>query len=225
MSIFGTLVFGAILAGSAIKAGIDNAKSMSKPRYYWKNGTPIYFDRFGHQWTNGERIVEKYDIHRKSTLYVGAKSGKVYRDTQKEYLDEREREAEESKKVALKYGKLAYVCYHPKAKDYRLREISTGKFIYEVSTDGYLPYEKVYANENMQYHFEFAPRNRKESTVIIDEKEARGLYLGDLKDLYYDGKMSEDEYNRLGVAKFIGVTSPYYFCHFKATRYKPNVRQ
>lgn len=105
MSGIGALLFGLIFGGSAIGAGIDNAKSLSKPFTHLKDGTPVYVDRKGQRYINGEKVIQKYDARTDSMRDVGEKSGKIYfdeRDTQRERIAKRnERDRREAKRRGL----------------------------------------------------------------------------------------------------------------------------
>jgi hypothetical protein len=111
----GWIVLGG-LGISAIKAGIQNADMMSKPYRHLDNGTPVYLDRECHEYINGERVTVHYDYSQPgvmNTQLVGTKSGKVYVDRRKNFLDKIAQENEEERQKALSEGKLAYVKLYP----------------------------------------------------------------------------------------------------------------
>ena len=75
-----SLIFGAVLGGSAISAARENARLMSKPYKHLDDGTPVYMDRHCNEYINGEKVVIKYNYDLNRTQKVGERTGKVYFD-------------------------------------------------------------------------------------------------------------------------------------------------
>lgn len=178
MGLLGTLLFGALLGGSAIKNGIQNADIKSKPFKYLDDGTPVYLDRNCNKWANGERIVKKYDYDRKVLVEVGERSGKVYFDPQKNMEKMIRKRCEHNKQHAIEMGYLAYMNYDFRFERMFTCEISTGKFISRLDCDKNGVYRKFYHNPNMQYAFErfvtYSELNFDDG-VIITEEECKKL--------------------------------------------------
>jgi hypothetical protein len=109
------LIFGALLGGSAIKCGIQNARMMSKPYRHLEDGTPVYLDRLCNEHINGEKVTVHYDFSGKqmNTQLVGTQSGRIYHDSHQSYLNRVDRENEEKRQKALSEGKLAYIKLFP----------------------------------------------------------------------------------------------------------------
>lgn len=130
--IIGALLFGTVYAGSAIKCGLENKESMSRPSYYLKDGTPVYRDRTGETYINGEKTYEEYKIDsygHEHWMTVGCQTGKIYQDSWNDYLDKLNKEINEEIERQKKEGKLAYVRYYPNEDKRLTTEISTGKVI------------------------------------------------------------------------------------------------
>lgn len=128
----GTLLLGTALIGSAIKCEIENKKAMSNPSYYLKNGTPVFHNRKGQEYINGEKVHMECridDYGHSHYLTVGNQTGKIYEDSWNNYLDKLNEEMNKEIENQKKNGNLAYVKYYPDENKRMTTEISTGKII------------------------------------------------------------------------------------------------
>lgn len=76
----GFIFFLIILFFSALPVIRENLYWKTHPHSYLADGTPIYMDRFGVDYINGERII----YHRcpdNRMLWLGAKTGTIYYDS------------------------------------------------------------------------------------------------------------------------------------------------
>lgn len=127
-----TLIFLGALAYSGITCAIDNHRDMSKPDYELKNGTPVYRDRKGREYINGERVSSRleYDEYGNSHCYkVGVSSKKIYNDSFDDDMARAREWDEKDKEKHIKWGDAAYSKYDPRFKARITTEISTGKEI------------------------------------------------------------------------------------------------
>lgn len=76
----GILVFLIILFFAYLPVLEENIYWRTHPHRYFVDGTPLYMDRFGVSYVNGEKLV----VHRLSNnrvIWVGAKTGTIYYDS------------------------------------------------------------------------------------------------------------------------------------------------
>lgn len=184
----GTLIFGALLGGSAAKCGIENAKMMSKPTRYLDDGTPVYLDRLCNEHINGEKVVAKYDYANEKLVYAGQKSGKVYIDPEENTKKRLDDWSEVHKQEAIVKGKLAYMRYDHVRKKELTCEISTDRFIayLEGRDDG--TYWKYYLSPNNDYAHAHC-KTEGDPGVQIRQDEYDKLNI-------YGGTHSAVDYNR-----------------------------
>lgn len=126
--LFSALLFG----GSAISAGIENAKMMSKPYRYLDDGTPVYLDRLCNEHINGEKVISKYNYQLGRLQQVGERSGRVYMDPVVETQKRMDKQNEERRQEAISEGKAAYMKYDCDRKQQFTAEVSTRKYIAEL---------------------------------------------------------------------------------------------
>ncbi len=169
--LLGALLFG----GSAISAGIENAKMMSKPYRYLDDGTPVYLDRLCNEHINGEKVVSKYNYQLKREQQVGERSGKVYFDAEELNLQRERKQDEEELKRSKRFGYLAYYKYHPEYEKRLATEISTGKIIAVLMKDAG-EYRKFYYNDRCPSFSQSAPGD---FGVIISKDEFYHLSIID----------------------------------------------
>ena len=190
-----SLIFGAVLGGSAIRCGIDNAKMMSKPYRYLDDGTPVYLDRLSNEHINGEKVISKAVTNPDGSVklqQVGQRSGRVYFDPDDALAKRRNAVNQDKIRLAKKMGKLSYAKYDPQAKRELTCEISTGKYIsyLEGCDDG--TYWKYYLPANYTY---YSDRDKNAGIQIKqDEYDALNIFDGshfacDLNRYTYDTKL------------------------------------
>lgn len=124
-----SLIFGAVLGGSAISAARENARLMSKPYTHMDDGTPVYMDRHCNEYINGEKVIYKYNYQLNRSQKVGERTGRVYWDeavAKQKHLDKLDNIRKEDE---MSRGKLAYMKYDPVRKVQITCEMSTGKYI------------------------------------------------------------------------------------------------
>lgn len=185
MPLLTTLIFGIAVVGSAIKCGLENIDSMSKPQYEYKNGTKVYMDRKGRQYVNGEPCYEKvsYDGNHERHLYlVGAKTGKIYHDSHDDVLNKRDKEEKEEIQYEKSLGKKAYLKYFPEAKRQLTVEMETGKIITKLEIDIYGVCRKYYAISAKRYYDE------EGEGIEISKEELKTLNIGCGSHYYVDSE-------------------------------------
>lgn len=166
-----SLIFGAVLGGSAISAARENARLMSKPYKHLEDGTPVYMDRHCNEYINGEKVVIKYNYDLNRTQKVGERTGKVYFDEEVakrkhlESLDNIRKENEQSR------GKLAYMKYDPVRKKEITCEISTGKYICELRGKKDGTYYKYYLDPRQDNAYIQTRYDKNDPGVPITREE------------------------------------------------------
>lgn len=145
----GTVILGGVLLGSAIKAGWNNMQCMSKPYDYLKDGTPVYRDRTGTTYINGEKTYQDWYADKNGHSHwitVGSQTKKVYDDTYDKKMAIEKEWDEKNKKQALECGNTSYLGYHPQFKQRVTTEMSTGKVIAGLHGKSDGTYWKYYLN-------------------------------------------------------------------------------
>lgn len=149
--LIGALLFGTAYAGSAIKCGLKNKKEMSSPCCYLKNGMPVYRDRIGNTYINGEKTYDDYKVDfygHSHWMTVGCKTGTIYEDSWINYLDELNKEMNKEIEKQKKEGYLAYVRYDYVRKKNLTCEIFTGRYIAKLEGKEDGTYWKYYLAPN-----------------------------------------------------------------------------
>ncbi len=175
----GALIFGALLGGSAIRCGIDNVKSMSKPYRYLDDGTPVYLDRKGKEHINGEKVIGKWNYELGRAQQVGERSGRVYMDPEIESRKRMDRQNEERRQEAISQGKAAYMKYDCDRKIQITAEVSTRKFIAELEGREDGTYWMYYLSPNMK-SWQVHRRTEGDPGVRITQEyfDKLNIYLG-----------------------------------------------
>ncbi len=183
----GTLIFGALLGGSAIRCGIDNVKSMSKPYRYLDDGTPVYLDRLCNEHINGEKVVSKWNYELGRAQQVGERSGRVYMDPETESRKRMDRQNEERRQKAISEGKLAYMKYDCDKKRQYTAEVSTRRYIAELEgrEDGTYWKYYLYLDPNKSWQSSFR-RKEGDPGVQITQEEFDKLNIYNGSHWYYD---------------------------------------
>jgi hypothetical protein len=163
----GLLFFGAV-GVSAIKAGIDNAQCMSKPKYKTERGYNVYMDRTGKEYINGKWVYDYpgKDQYGNYCTVLRDKNGNIYSSTaDRETLRQREfdkKSYESSKAIAEKFGHGNYFTYEKYFPEYRKRlsvENTTGRPVgrikYDLTAYGKgIKYYKYYYHDGLKYHWD-----------------------------------------------------------------------
>ena len=184
-----SLIFGAVLGGSAISAARENARLMSKPYKHLEDGTPVYMDRHCNEYINGEKVVIKYNYDLNRTQKVGERTGKVYFDEEVakrkhlESLDNIRKENEQSR------GKLAYMKYDPVRKKQITCEMSTGKYICELVGEKDGTYRKYYLDPRQDSAYVCMRYDENDPGVKITREEFDRLNI-------FAGSHSAIDYSR-----------------------------
>ena len=156
-------------------------------------GRPIWIDRQGHQYINGERVVATYDYNNHKLVYAGQRTGKVYYDYQQDLLNRRNTEDEEEKADELSRGKLAYLKYDSISKRRLTCEISTGKFIAELEGRPDGTYWKYYIEED-GHHWIVNRRAKGDPGIQITREEFDALNITLGTHHAYDANRKSYEY-------------------------------
>lgn len=172
----GSILLGGALGGSAIKRGLENMDAMSKPSEYLEDGTPVYTDRFGDMYVNGEKLYQKYyrdQYGNEHWTFVGEKSKKVYIDSYDRKCRISNVYDERDKQRKLEKGYTAYLKHHPQFTQPVTTEMSTGKIIAGLygKSDG--TYWKYYL--------------KADASIPIEYNENAGI------------KITQEEYDRLNI--------------------------
>lgn len=77
----GILIFLIILFFAYLPVLKDNIYYKTHPFRYFVDGTPLYMDRFGVSYVNGERLVT-HRLSNNRVIWVGAKTGTIYYDSE-----------------------------------------------------------------------------------------------------------------------------------------------
>lgn len=214
----GTLIFGAMFAGSAAKCAIEDASMLSKPCGYLDDGTPIYIDRKCNEYINGERVVTEYNYQLERTQKRGVKTGKIYYDSVVATNTRMSKQDKDEIEYALKGGKLAYNKWIPSCQRKLTVELSTDKIIAGVYQDEYKGiFRKFYLkNKPVSEHIDPVPDD-DDFGIPITYNEAKNLCIAGktFRDIYFDEKIGtekdpyykkenkllfeqQDGYNRIG---------------------------
>jgi len=105
---------------------------MSKPTQYLNDGTPVYRDRVGDSYINGEKTYQDWyadENNHSHWVVVGEKTKKVYYDTYDRRCEIDREWDERYIKMAQKYGNTSYLGQHPQFNQRVTTEMSTGKII------------------------------------------------------------------------------------------------
>lgn len=193
----GTLLFAAMLGGSAIKCGIKNANMMSTPHHYLKDGTPVYIDRLGKEYINGEQIEYRFDSKSKQLLGVGKNSGRIYIDPRRTMYDREYATDERNRQKSLAEGKLAYMEFCPERSKRLTCEISTGKYIALLKGDRKNGYRKFYLDLSDRYTTCLPARGDEGVPITMEEFDKLNINGGSHSayDTYrdYRGRVPEDK--------------------------------
>jgi hypothetical protein len=150
---------------SAIKAGIDNSKSMSKPLYKTEKGYDVYMDRTGKEYINGEWVYRwpDTDQYGNACTVLRDKKGNIYSSsTDKEIIRQREfdkKSYESAKEIAETYGHGNYFTYEKYFPEYKkcLRvENTTGRPVGRIKhdTSSGTEYYKYYYHDGLEYRWD-----------------------------------------------------------------------
>ncbi len=126
------LLFGAAVAVSGICAFKDDVTTKASSRKIDDKGNVHYYDRKGHDYINGERVMDTwfYDKdHNFHAVKKGANSGKIYQDKYQDLMDLYDRENAEEKRKAIEWGDLGYTKYIKHLQIRGFAEVSTDKII------------------------------------------------------------------------------------------------
>lgn len=105
MAGLGILIYSLLAGAAAIGRGIENEKVKSQTYKIDEKGRPTYMDRYGKEYINGEKVIPKIIYgNNLRTVYVGQRTGTVYRDPNDRFLVRNE----ENKQKAIAEGKFAY---------------------------------------------------------------------------------------------------------------------
>ena len=176
----GFLLFGTVLAGSAIKCGYDNFKAMEKPSYYLDDGTPVYRNRKSEEIVNGERMyVTSFvdDYGHDHTVLKGVRTQRIYIDYYEKSIRPMLETSEKNKQEAIEKGQLAYMKWNELYDDYLTTEIETGLPIAELEGREDGTYWKYYLFSDSR----FIPRNMKrewDKGIQITQEEYDKLNIG-----------------------------------------------
>ena len=153
LGLLGVLGFLGALGISGTKCAIENEQSKNETMRIDENGNRVCYDRVGNKLFNGEKTYQhtRYDRYgNRHTYTVGANSNKIYGDSFDRRVAKMRKFEEENKKVALRYGKLAYNKFDPRFNRLVTTEMSTGKVIAclfkSILNDGTTEYRKFYCN-------------------------------------------------------------------------------
>lgn len=182
MAGLGLLILGAILGGSAIKAGIENANMMSTPYRKMDDGTPVYHDRLCNDYINGEKVVSQWVTRPDGSvkiLQVGQRSKRVYFDPDEAKKKKVDTMNNEKLQQAKSKGELAYLKYDLVRKEEITCEISTGKFIAYLEGDKDGNYKKYYLQPSQDFiHCHCKPEGVIGVPITREEFDKLNIYMG-----------------------------------------------
>lgn len=122
----GILITAFIFFIASIPVIIENIECFLKPREYLKDGTPVYYDRFGRKYINGERIITTY-IDGCGYMEFGEKTRKLYKNPVEEKKKRDKQKTIDSLNRSIENNEL-YYCIYINGKEHTA-EVSTGKII------------------------------------------------------------------------------------------------
>lgn len=181
-----------ILLGGAVKNGIENHEMMKKPHHFLDDGTPVYLDRLGSEYINGEKVVPRFNYDLQRLQQVGEISGRVYFDQFALHQKRMHERSEENKARAIADGDLAYSKYDEYKDKFITCEISTGMYIgkLDVELDGTCWKYYLYPDRTITSRFDMRATTILNSEINkkgikISEEELKGL---DIIDGSHEGK-------------------------------------
>ena len=182
LGLLGVLGFLGALGISGTKCAIENEQSKNETMRIDENGNRVCYDRVGNKLFNGEKTYQhtRYDRYgNRHTYTVGAKSNKIYADSFDRRVAKMRKFEEKNKKVALRYGKLAYNKFDPRFNRLVTTEISTGKVIAclfkSILNDGTTEYRKFYCNNPNPNGWDYNKTTTGDEGIIITEEEYKKL--------------------------------------------------
>lgn len=178
------LLFGAAVAVSGICAFKDDVRIKTNSRKIDDKGRVTYYDRKGHDYINGERVVGSWFYDKDGHFHAikkGVNTGTIYEDKYQNHIDEFDRIGRENKKQAIEHGWLGYKKYIPRLDCWGFAEVSTDKIIaclYEFDGE----YRKFYWDgTGTKYDVNHSSKNdygisiTKEEYDDLDRSIGRGL--------------------------------------------------
>lgn len=182
LGLLGVLGFLGALGISGTKCAIENEQSKNETLRIDENGNRVCYDRVGRELYNGEKTYQhtRYDRYgNRHTYTVGVNSKKIYADSFDRRIAEMRKFEEENKKVALRYGKLAYNKFDPRFNRLVTTEMSTGKVIAclfkSILNDGTTEYRKFYCNNPNPNGWDYNKTTTGDEGIIITEEEYKKL--------------------------------------------------
>lgn len=182
LGLLGVLGFLGALGISGTKCAIENEQSKNETMRIDENGNRVCYDRVGHELYNGEKTYQhtRYDRYgNRHTYTVGVNSKKIYADSFDRRVAKMRKFEEENKKVALRYGKLAYNKFDPRFNRLVTTEMSTGKVIAclfkSILNDGTTEYRKFYCNNPNPNGWDYNKTTTGDEGIIITEEEYKKL--------------------------------------------------
>lgn len=182
LGLLGVLGFLGALGISGTKCAIENEQSKNETMRIDENGNRVCYDRVGHELYNGEKTYQhtRYDRYgNRHTYTVGVNSKKIYADSFDRRVAKMRKFEEENKKVALRYGKLAYNKFDPRFNRLVTTEMSTGKVIAclfkSILNDGTTEYRKFYCNNPNPNSLDYDKTAIGDEGIIITEEEYEKL--------------------------------------------------
>lgn len=182
LGLLGVLGFLGALGISGTKCAIENEQSKNETLRIDENGNRVCYDRVGNKLFNGEKTYQhtRYDRYgNRHTYTVGVNSKKIYADSFDRRVAKMRKFEEENKKVALRYGKLAYNKFDPRFNRLVTTEMSTGKVIAclfkSILNDGTTEYRKFYCNNPNPNGWDYNKTTTGDEGIIITEEEYKKL--------------------------------------------------
>ena len=179
MAGLGLFIWATMSAVCGIGKAIENKQMKDYSYKIDEKGRPTWIDREGNSYINGEKVVATYDYKNQKLVYAGQRTGTVYIDPEQNVRDRLDRQSEERKQKAIADGKLAYMRYDHVRKRQITCEISTGKFIAEISGDENGNYRKYYLSPNNDYsHSHCKTEGDTGVPITREEFDKLNIYFG-----------------------------------------------
>lgn len=202
MAGLGIFLYGALRAACGIGKAVENKQMKDYSYKIDEKGRPTWIDREGHQYINGERVVATYDYKNQKLVYAGQRSGTVYCDPEQNRINRIDADSEKRKQEAIKEGKLAYMRYDHVRKRQITCEISTGKFIAEISGDENGNYRKYYLSPNNDYsHSHCKTEGDPGVPITREEFDKLNIYSGTHMAVDYSRKPN-NYYRHVGTSSW-----------------------